>query len=116
MYRIIITEPADQDMTEAAVYIAEKLYNPTAADRLIDEAYKAIFSLDKMPHRHRLVDDEYLASCGMRFFPVRNHIVFYIVFEERNTVEIERFLYSARNWAAILKGNEPEDDNFYPTL
>ena len=116
MYQIIITEPADYDMTEAAVYIAEKLYNPTAAYRLIDEAHKAIFSLDEMPQRHRLVDDEYLASCGMRFFPVRNYLVFYIIHEENKTVEIERFIYSARNWAAILKGEEPEDDNFYPTL
>jgi len=116
MYQVIIAKSADRDMTEAAVYISAKLHNPTAADRLMDEAHKAIYSLDEMPHRHRLVDDEHLASLGMRSFVVRNHLVFYIVNEELNRVEIERFMYSGRNWAAILKGEEPEDDNFYPTL
>ena len=116
MYQIIVAKAAHRDMGKSAVYIAEKLYNPTAADRLVDDAYKAIFSLDEMPHRHRLVDDEYLASIGMRSFVVRNHLVFYIVQEEQKVVEIHRFMYSGRNWAAILKGEEPEDDNFYPTL
>jgi len=116
VYHVIITEPAKSDVRNTAAYIATKLHNKIAASRLMNDAYKAMYSLDEMPRRHPLVDDEYLAGCGMRFFPVRNYLVFYIIHEKNKTVEIERFLYSARNWAAILKGEELEDDNFYPTL
>jgi len=86
MYHVDITEPAEHDMLEAAKYIAEKFQNLQAANRLLDEADDAIFSLEEMPYRYPLVNDDYLASLGMRFILVRNYIVFYIVREERKTV------------------------------
>ena len=105
MFHIDITEPAENDMIEAAGYIAGQLLNPSAAERLLDDAEAAILSLENMPERHALVSDEDLARLGIRFIPVSNYLIFYIVREENNTVVIQRFLYGRRDWATILKSN-----------
>jgi plasmid stabilization system protein ParE len=70
----------------------------------LNDAEKAIYSLEEMPLRYPLVADEFLASQGFRFFPVHKYLVFYVVREETNIVVIERFLYGKRDWAAILSG------------
>ena len=109
-YTVRITGPAKGDLQGASKYISDKLNNRDAARKLALEAGEAMRSLDKMPQRHALVSDEYLSGLGIRFFPVRNYLVFYIVREETKTVVIERFLYGKSDWASILKGDDiPED-------
>jgi toxin ParE1/3/4 len=103
VYRIDITEFAEQDISKAVRYIAADLQTQTAADNLLSDVADAINSLEEMPLRHVLADDETLAECGIRFFSVHNYLVFYAVREERKTVVIERFLYGRRDWVAILK-------------
>jgi len=104
MYHVDITEPAEQDIQAAVKYIAEDLKNPIAADRLLNNAVEAILSLEEMPLRYPLVDDEVIAGFGLRFFPVRNYLVFYSVQEKAKTVLIERFIYGKRDWITILQG------------
>jgi plasmid stabilization system protein ParE len=104
MYLVNITGPAEQDIWEAAYYIARELQNRIAAERLLNEIDEAVFSLAEMPLRYALVDDEVLALQGMRSFSVQNYLVFYMVREKSNMVMIERFLYGRRDWAAILRG------------
>jgi len=103
MYNIDITEPAEQDIRKAVEYIDTELQNRVAAENLLDDIEKAIFSLSDMPMRHPLVADKVLARHGIRFFPVNNYLVFYIVRKNKKTVVIERVLYKRRNWATILK-------------
>ena len=108
-YSVATAKSARQDMLQAAKYIAEKLYNPTAADRLLDEADEAICSLEEQPMRYPLVRDEYLANLGIRLLPVRNYLVFYVVREKSHSVTVLRFLYGKRDWASILRGEtKPE--------
>ena len=104
MYLIKITEPAERDLQDAAKYIAIELKNRTAANRLLDDVYEAVNSLEEMPSRHTLVDDDVLSGCGIRFFPIHNYLVFYAIREEIKTVVIERFLYGRRDWITILRG------------
>ena len=108
MYHIDITDCAEQDMRKAAEYIAVDLHNQPAAEQLLNDAEKAIFSLEEMPYRYPLVADEVLANQGFRFFSVDNYLVFFIVREDKNIVVIERFLYKRRDWAAILNGGQVE--------
>jgi len=77
MYKTIITEPAEQDIGEAAQYIAKELQNPAAANRLLDDIESAVASLEKMPKRYALVKTEHLARMGFRFLPVRKYLIFY---------------------------------------
>jgi len=103
LYHIDITEPAENDIIEAAKYITEQLLNPAAAGKLVDDAENAIYSLTDMPQRHALVKDDDLARLGFRFMPVNNYLIFYTVREEKKTVVIQRFLYARRDWVTILK-------------
>ena len=104
MYKAIITEPAEQDIEQTARYIAKELRNPFAANRLLDDIENAVASLETMPKRHALVKNEELAYLGFRFLTVHNYLIFYIVREDENTVTIERFLHSRRDWVHIIGG------------
>jgi plasmid stabilization system protein ParE len=113
-YRVDITELAEQDIREAVRYIAADLKNQTAADHLLSDAADAINSLEEMPLRHALADDEILVERSIRFFSVHNYLVFYAVREERKTVVFERFLYgrhlSERKEKHHVGGLEIEDN------
>ena len=103
MYHINISELAEQDIRKAIEYIDTELQNRTAAENLLGDVEKAIFSLEDMPLRYPLAPDNVLAGWGIRFFPVHKYLVFYVVREQTKTVVIERFLYHRRDWATILK-------------
>ena len=104
MYKTIITKPAELDIAEAARYIAKELQNPAAADRLLDDIVSAVSSLEKMPKGYALVRNDHLANLGFRFLPVHNYLAFYIVKEDAQSVTIERFLHSRRDWIHIIGG------------
>jgi len=102
IYKTIITKAAELDIAETVQYIAKELHNKTAAGNLLDDIENAAASLRKMPKRYALVQDEYLSSLGFRFIPIKKYLMFYIVREEKNSVTIERFLFSRRNWSHII--------------
>lgn len=102
-YNIHLTKKAKQDMVDAADYIEFTLLNPDAADSLLDKAEAEMNALSEFPKRNKLVDDEILASCGIRFIVINNYLAFYVISEDNATVHIIRFLYAKRNWAHILK-------------
>ncbi len=101
-YRVLMTEPAANDLQEVVRYIAGELREPTTAQKLVGKIRDAIMSLAEMPSRHPLVADEVLAAKGIRKLPVENYIVFYVVSEEDKTVTVVRILYGRRNWEHLL--------------
>ena len=103
MYSIIISEPAEQDIRKAVIYIDEELQNRTAAESFLDDVDNAVLSLTDMPLRYPLVADDKLANLGIRSFSVHNYLVFYVVRKKTKTVVIERVLYKRRAWETILK-------------
>lgn len=102
MYKIFVTEAAQNDLKEAADYIANELKNRTAALHLLHMVEKEAYSLSEMPKRYPLIDDEFLKSEGFRFSVINNYLLFYVVRDETKTVVIERFLYARRNWIDML--------------
>ncbi|MBP3901210.1 MAG: type II toxin-antitoxin system RelE/ParE family toxin [Blautia sp.] len=105
-YNLHITKMAEDDLNAAADYIEFTLFNPQAADDLLDKAEKELSSLTEMPQIHRLVDDPFLKVLGIRFILVNNFMAFFLINEKEETVYIIRFLYEKRNWIQILK-DEP---------
>lgn len=93
-------------MQAAADYIEFTLFNPQAADDLLDKADQEIGSLTELPYTHQLVNDPFLNALGIRFVMVNDYIAFFLIDEEEKTVYIVRFLYEKRNWMQILK-DEP---------
>jgi len=102
VYDIIISARAKHDMIEIGKYIAMRLHAPLAARKLLDNVEKLISNLDQMPKRYGLVSDERLAKLGIRFIPINNYIIFYVVNENIKAVTIVSVMYSERNWMDLL--------------
>lgn len=101
-YCIEITEPAENDLNDIAIYIAKELLEPSIAKKIVNKIGEAIFTLDELPLRFTLVADERLASQGIRKIIIDNYIVFYIVEEDRKIVTVLRILYGKRDWVSLL--------------
>lgn len=101
-YNIQITEPAEKDLHEIAVYIAKELLEPETAKKIVSKIAKAIINLEDMPFRNAIITDARLTHIGIGKTFVDNYIVFYIVTEESKTVTIIRILYTRRNWINLL--------------
>lgn len=91
--KIVYSHTARRDLREIYEYIACTLLAPDAARSLTDRIMADIRALEKFPERNPLYRDEPWHSQGVRFFPVRNYLVFYTMMSETETVSIVRILY-----------------------
>jgi addiction module RelE/StbE family toxin len=108
MYRVVFTEPAEEDLLSALRYISDALKAPGAARKLLADTEQKIKVLENLPLSFPLVQDEYLAMKGIRFLPVNNYLIFYRVNEAEETIPIIRFLYARRDWLGLLTA-DPEE-------
>ena len=97
MYEVIYLPTARRQLTDAALSIAADLAAPEAAEKLLDAVDEEISRLCEHPYRHPVYAASYAMRQEIRYFPVRNYLVFYVVKEEQKTVEIWRFLHQRRN-------------------
>ena len=101
-YKVLMTEPAANDLLGIAHYITDELRAPAGASRLVVKIREAVMSLSKLPTRHPLVADERLALQGIRKIPVDNYIIFYLISQMDETVTVIRILNGSRNWVNLL--------------
>lgn len=101
-YRIITSNEANQDLRDIYRYIARVLKEPSIADNLLDKIETGILSLAELPLRHNVVKDERLGQKGIRKLLIGNYLIFYVVDEDNQTVQIVRILYARRDWVNIL--------------
>ena len=104
---VFISEPADQDLIEIKDYITTQYLSPETAVEMVETIYAAMFGLSHMPKRHPLVEDVFLTPFGYRILPVKKYLVFYTINDSSEIwdVNIERILYSGRNWQHILRND-----------
>lgn len=94
---IVYTDRAKHDLRNIYEYIAHNLLVPETAAGQTKRIMKEIRTLEEMPMRYRLYDEEPWHNQGLRFFPVDNYLVFYLPDEQKNTVRIVRIMYSGRD-------------------
>ena len=102
MFKINITEKAENDVLENALYIKKVLHSETAAENLVNDFFKSIQKLVDIPQYYPLVNNDFLKPYGIRFMQIKNYTVFFNVEIENNHVFILRFIYSRRNWNVLL--------------
>ena len=102
MYNVNITDLAEEDIKAVTKYISKDLNAPVAANSLLDEIEKHEEILSESPNMYPNVPDQYLASLGLKFVIIKNYLMFYLIDEEKNVVNVIRFLYNRRNWKNIL--------------
>ena len=96
-YRIVYSEKARQDVRSIYEHIAYELLAKENAENQVKRIIDIIRTLEYMPMRHRLYEEEPWHSQGMRFLPIDNYLVFYLPDEALNSVYIIRIMYAGRN-------------------
>lgn len=102
-YKVEVTKSAMKDYYSVEDYIVQKLYSNSGAFELAKSFRRAIKDLKFFPTKYPLCHDEVLHMWGIRFVPVKNYLLFYIVREDEQKVYVIRFLYSKRNWQKLLR-------------
>jgi len=102
MYKLKFSNYIYEDVKSSFNYIKYVLQNPAAAQRLKSEVKKAYKKIAQNPLIYPTVPVEHLASKGLRFTLVKNHMLFFRVNEK--AINVERFLYGPRDWINILNG------------
>ena len=102
-YKIIYTQKALTDLDAVASYIKLKLCNISASNCIVENFFSEGDSLVAFPTRYPLCNDAFLRAWGIRFVPVKNYLLFYVVREAESTVYVIRFLYAKRAWQNILR-------------
>ena len=97
IYDVVYSAEARQDLRDIYEYIAYELLVPEIAAGQVDRIMKAARSLEQMPMRHRLYEEEPWHSQGLRFLPVDNYLIFYLPDETNNVVNIIRIMYGGRD-------------------
>lgn len=96
-YEVVYSAKARQDLRRVYRYIAEELLVPETAKAQTGRIMKAVRSLEEMPMRHRLYEDEPWRGQGVRVMPVDNYIVFYLPDDTAGVVYIVRIMYGGRD-------------------
>lgn len=94
---VIYSDKAKQDLRDIYAYIAYTLQSPVTALNQLEKILDATRALDKFPMRYPLYSEEPWYSLGLRFFPVDNYLVYYIVNESEKIVNVVRIMYKARD-------------------
>ena len=105
-HEIHLTGAAEADLIGASDYIENVLYDPKAAEDLLDEAEKVIGALGSFPEKYPPAEDPVLRAWGIRWALVKNYLAFYTVSDEEKRIYVVRFLHYRQNWAAILRRAE----------
>ena len=101
-YSVEISDTAQPDINEIIAYTNRELKNHQSAKRLAANFRNNILSLEEMPKRYNLVNDEMLSRNGIRKLIIENYLVFYIVDELKGKVSIVRVLQSRRDWDKLI--------------
>ena len=101
-YKVIIELPAQRDLQGLLRYITDTLKEPVIARRIYTSIKEQITTLNKMPLRNSIVQEQLYAAMGVRKLLVENYIAFYIIDEAKCEVHILRILYNRREWQNIL--------------
>ena len=93
MYNVVYLPTARAQLESAVLYIAGDLGAPDAAVDLMEEMDSAVRKLTEMPYRFPIYHTVFAMKHEIRFFPVKNYNVYYVIREETKTIEIWRVLH-----------------------
>lgn len=96
-FRINYTNKALSDLDGIYDYISFTLKEPSIAENLIKCILQSVRSLEEMPNRHRLCDEEVLRNQNIRIMPVKNYIIAYVADDKKKTVSVLRVMYGGRD-------------------
>ncbi len=95
MVRVRYLPLAEEDVLEAAAYLAEVLDAPKAAAELLDELDKTVQRIAEFPYSYPLYRSNRPIQAELRMATVKKYVLYYAVTEDG--VELRRFLHGRRD-------------------
>lgn len=96
-YKVVFSSIFEDDLDTSLEYISRKLYNPDAAQKLLDKISDMVSLLEESPLTFPLYHDDELAKQGLRYIVISNYLLFYKVDEREKAVTFSRFIFGDRN-------------------
>ena len=96
-WKIIYAIEAETDIDNIYDYIVSTWKDFNAAKNLARKIITAADSLEQLPLRHQIWNEEPWQSRGIRYFPVENYIIFYMADEKKCVVDILRIIYGGQD-------------------
>ncbi len=102
-YKVKLTNYAIEQMTTIVSYISHTLLSPDNARSWAAYVKKGISTLDYMPTRHPLLQEEPWRSEGIRKLVIKNFYVYYWIDESQQIVWVIGIIYGKREQISELK-------------
>jgi len=102
MYRLVITDLAEDDLDDIVKYIAIELSAPVAASDLIDVVEECYERIIENPFCYEAARDPRLRLEGYRRAVIKNYIMLYKIFPEKEKVVVYRFFHGRRDYANLI--------------
>lgn len=99
---VTISPEAIEELANIHSYIAGELGSPGAAQCQLERLLTAARSLAELPDRHELVDNQRLASLGIRRMSVGRYILLYRHEPGAREVTVLHFVYGGRDVRRLL--------------
>ncbi len=101
-YAVKVSPLVKKQLREIYIYVSANLKSPLAAKHLNYDIRNKITSLHELPNCGIQIQTEPWKSKGMRFVPVNNYDIYYVVRE--TTVYVFAVLYSRRDKNDLFNG------------
>lgn len=101
-FEVKITPLAVSQLKDTVTYISETLLVPETATKWLNILKSKISTLESLPNRFPLTDEEPWRAKGVRKQIVKGFIVYYLVNEEQNTVTVLAVVYGRRDQLSAL--------------
>lgn len=96
-YTVKITAQAQEQLREIMSYIRFTLQSPGTALKMLNTLEAEITSLDQLPNRIPLTEEEPWHSQGIHKMVVKNYLVYFWVNEAEKKVQVTGIIYGRRD-------------------
>lgn len=101
-YGVKLAPQAVKQIQETVSYISHILLEPEIATRWADLLQKEILSLNLMPARYPLIEEEPWRTQGIHKMTVKNFLVYYLIDDVNKEVTITAVIYGRRDQLTSL--------------
>ena len=95
-YTVSVSPSAADRIADYGAFIAEQSASQTIAQRWVDQVYKTIETLDQIPRRFALAEEDPHVDCEVRRLLVGNYLACYTIDDEAKTVRVIGFRHGRR--------------------
>lgn len=102
--KVLYKSAAVRDLQASRDYIAQRLKNPKAAQKLVTAVLKTAALLADNPYMGAALAEKFDFATDIRYFVVSKQLIFYRVDTAQGTVEVLRILDGRTDYLAVLFG------------